>query len=377
MHRLGISIVLLLAGCQSYQQTEISDLSADIPNTISQVWPVSEPLSQPDGLRPCCAFGYDLKAELLGIPVPFYQAENVVDADRLGHHVYNNSQLSGITNLMGLSSETLGLLYTRKAGFIDIAHVRDTADNTLFLFSQIWPRLGEEWQLELGTELASRRIQFRAFTPPKSQQQRYILATYLAAELSYQIAVWHEIAQWYGYQSVFGFSEQVSAFSPEDLYSNMLGAKLSATLILNGRATTLEQYNASMMAALPTALHQLDAATPVATRLQFDYVDGIWWNSKRYLPQKFLLLLRDYETGNEREPMMVPGEDMAALHLTLPTRFANIRLADIAELQMRPGKLMENLPVPKSYYTVRDFSHLAQYAGKQDAKQLLQNKLTK
>lgn len=374
MRRFGILIVLLLTGCQGDQQAKISDLSADIPDKISHIWPVPAPLSQPDGLRPCCAFGYDLKAELLGVPVPFYHAENVADADQLGDHVYNNSELSGITNLMGMSSENLGLLYTRRAGFIDIAHIRDTADNTLFLFSQIWPRLGEEWQLELGTELTSRRIQFRAFTPPKSEQQRYILATFLAARLAYQMAVWHEIAQWYGYQSVFGFSEQVSAFSPEDLYSNMIGAKLSATLILSGRATSLDQYNSSMMAALPQVLHQLGAVNQTETRLQFDYVDGTWWDSKRYLPQKFLLLLRDYQTGNERKPMMVPGENMPAASLALPTQFANVRLADIAELQMRPGKLMENLPVPKSYYTSKDFSRLAQYAERQDAKQLLQNK---
>lgn len=374
MRGLGILIVLLLTGCQGDQQAQISDLSAEIPDKISHIWPVPAPLSQPDGLRPCCAFGYDLKAELLGVPVPFYHAENVIDADQLGTHVYNNSELSGITNLMGMSSENLGLLYTRRAGFIDIAHIRDTADNTLFLFSQIWPRLGEEWQLELGTELASRRIQFRAFTPPKSEQQHYILATFLAARLAYQMAVWHEIAQWYGYQSVFGFSEQVSAFSPEDLYSNMIGAKLSATLILSGRATSLDQYNSSMMAALPQVLHQLGAVNQTETRLQFDYVDGTWWDSKRYLPQKFLLLLRDYETGNARKPMMVPGENMPAASLALPTQFADVRLADIAELQMRPGKLMENLPVPKSYYTAKDFSRLAQYAERQDAKQLLQNK---
>ena len=46
-------------------------------------WPVAEPLSPPNGLRPCCAFGYNLKVQALGIPVPFYQLGNVVDADRL------------------------------------------------------------------------------------------------------------------------------------------------------------------------------------------------------------------------------------------------------------------------------------------------------
>ncbi len=34
-------------------------------------------------------------------------------------------------NLLGLSEEQNGLIYTRRGGFIDIAHVRDTADNYL------------------------------------------------------------------------------------------------------------------------------------------------------------------------------------------------------------------------------------------------------
>ncbi|OWA85706.1 hypothetical protein BV377_29140, partial [Klebsiella pneumoniae] len=43
----------------------------------------------------------------------------------------------------------------------------------------------------------------------------------LAGHLAFEIALWHEIAQWYGFQSVPGFSEEISAFSPEDLYSNL------------------------------------------------------------------------------------------------------------------------------------------------------------
>ncbi|TOM58444.1 hypothetical protein CGH73_26665, partial [Vibrio parahaemolyticus] len=88
------------------------------------------------------------------------------------------------------------------------------------------------WTLSLSEELASRQIHFSPFTPPPSAHQRYTLSAYLAAKLAFQLAVWHEIAQWYGYQSVPGFSEGISAFSPEDLYSNLLGARLAMTVIL-------------------------------------------------------------------------------------------------------------------------------------------------
>src|SRR3546814_19176852 len=98
--------------------------------------------------------------------------------------------------------------------------------NALFLFSQIWPRLGQHWSLDLGPELADRRIDFDAFDLPDSPADRYTLAAFLAAHLSFQLAAWHEIAQWYGYHTVPGFPERLSAFSPEDLYSNVLGARL-------------------------------------------------------------------------------------------------------------------------------------------------------
>src|SRR3546814_3738434 len=73
--------------------------------------------------------------------------------------------------------------------------------NALFLFSQIWPRLGQHWSLDLGPELADRRIDFDAFDLPDSPADRYTLAAFLAAHLSFQLAAWHEIAQWYGYHT--------------------------------------------------------------------------------------------------------------------------------------------------------------------------------
>src|SRR3546814_15317515 len=84
--------------------------------------------------------------------------DNVIDPTLLGHHGYNGGSTSFIGDLTGSDAEKLGIVYTRRGGFIDIAHVRDSADNALFLFSQIWPRLGQPWSLDLGPELAERRI---------------------------------------------------------------------------------------------------------------------------------------------------------------------------------------------------------------------------
>ncbi|BCQ41150.1 hypothetical protein ERHA54_37530 [Erwinia rhapontici] len=42
------------------------------PPPAQHVWPAILPLPPPDGLRPCCAFGYNIRAKLLGVPVPFF-----------------------------------------------------------------------------------------------------------------------------------------------------------------------------------------------------------------------------------------------------------------------------------------------------------------
>lgn len=242
----GIALILFLSGCQS-RVTEVPSVTANLtPQTsevANQVFPVSENVSAPEGLRPCCAFGYDLGAKLGPVPVPFYRIGNVLTTESLGEHVYNDSFWFGITEVIGLSNENLGIIYSRKGGFIDIAHVRDTADYTYYLFTQIYPRLGEAWMLTLTDELASRRVQFRAFTPPDNAADRYTLSVYLAARLAFRMAVWHEIAQWYGYHSVPGFSEEISAFTLEDLYSNLLGARLAITLLLEGHGRSVADFN--------------------------------------------------------------------------------------------------------------------------------------
>ncbi|EPL9571057.1 DUF4056 domain-containing protein [Providencia rettgeri] len=370
----ALSFTLFLAACQSREPLELPAVKPVLTThsfeEAPKAWPVITALSPPQGLRACCAFGYNLQAELWGMPVPFYTIDNIVEADKLGDHHYNDSFLGATAALMGFSNEKIGLLYTEQGGFIDISHVRDTADYTFYLFSQIYPRLGEAWSLTLSDELASRQIHFSAFTPPQSPEQRYTLSAYLAAKLAFQLAAWHEIAQWYGYQSVPGFSEGISAFSPEDLYSNLLGARLAMTLVIQGRAASLPVYSQSMADILPPALEQLGKADRKTTQKMFDSVDGLWWNSYRRVPEKFLVLTRDYETADSRLPLlpmqMVPFEK---LMLTLPNQYHQYDLSLLAQLRLLPTKHMEKLPVPIQYWTQSDFSRLAEEAKKQDLQQ--------
>ncbi len=325
-----------------------------------------ESVPAPESLRPCCAFGSNLHVSAFNIPVPFYQIGNVLTLETLGHHQYNDSAFGALKNLLGISKERNGLIYTRRGGFIDIAHVRDTADNTLYLFSRIYPQLGQEGRIFFSNELGLRRIQLNRFTPPADPARRFELAAWLAAHLAWQLAQWHEIAQWYGFESVPGFPEEISAFSPEDLYSNLLGARLAARVILQGEAGSLKAYNQAMDKALHAALNNLEAVDKKETEQRFRDVDGEWWDSQRRVPEKFLVLNRNYDVGERRTPTPLAGEMRAPRTLALPQCISGLTLAQLGELRIYPTKDMKALPVPERFYAPHDFPILAQHAAATD-----------
>lgn len=362
-----VTLSLFFVSACSGPEKEIPEPEIDLafcPKEVAErFWPALLPLNAPDSLRPCCAFGYDLKVSLFGIPVPFYSLNNIADNDRLGEHHYNDSMWTGIANLSGLGSEKLGILYTEQGGFIDIAHVRDTADNTLFLFSQIICYLGEEKTLVLKSELFERRIQLKTFQVPADPIERYTLAAYLSGYLAYQLAAWHEVAQWYGFTSVPGFSEEISAFSPEDLYSNLLGARLAVSLILQGYAHDVEQYNLVMAVALNQALKQLNAVQPSKTKAYFDSIDGKWWDSSKRIPDKYLVIHRDYSLSNSRQPALIEGSGIA---LALPEQWGSYQFIDLAEFQLWPGDSNIKMLGDKKYLTIRDAQQLADLAEKSE-----------
>ncbi|EMD0832212.1 DUF4056 domain-containing protein [Morganella morganii] len=367
----AIVMMVLLSGCQS-RMADVpvirADLSPQTTETAAQAFPVAGEVSAPDGLRPCCAFGYDLRAKLGPVPVPFYTIGNVLTAADLGEHVYNDSFWFGVAEVIGLSNENLGIIYSRHGGFIDIAHVRDTADYTYYLFTQIYPHLGEARMLILSDELSSRRIQFRRFTPPQDPAERYTLSVYLAARLAFRLAAWHEIAQWYGYHSVPGFSEEISAFTPEDLYSNLLGARLAITLLLQGHGGSVADFNRGMEGILPQALAQLDAQPAAVTRQMFDSIDGLWWDKRQRVPEKFLVLRRDYSVSDDRLPSQPAQETAAGARLALPQYYRGWSLADLASFELWRTNSPGNLPVTALPFTEKDFPALTAHAAAEDKK---------
>lgn len=364
-----LALIAGVVGCSSSKTLPVHNIQLDLNTVATQesplVWPVSKPIAPPDSLRPCCAFGYDMQVSLFGIPVPFYMLGNLVDLNALGVHSYNDSSLTGVANITGLSREKLGVMYSNKGGFLDIAHIRDTADNALYLFTQIYPRLGQPFSLALSSELFERRIQFFPADISKlTPVQRYTLAAYMASYAAYQMAVWHEVAQWYGFQSVPGFSEEISAFSPEDLYSNLLGARIATSVILEGNAVSVEQYNHAMQFALPKALLALDGVSIAESKAKFQAIDGVWWDSQRRIPDKYLVLYRDYSLAHNRGPATLDGK---GLQLALTDALYGFNFDQLMEFQLWPTAKKGQEPY---YFTLNDAQMMANQAQVADEKRL-------
>src|SRR5262249_42430199 len=127
-----------------------------------------------------------------------------------------------------LTQDRNGLIYTCRGGFIDTAHVRDHADITLYL------------------------------------------AMRLAGGLPYK--------------NTLELAEKVSAFSPEDLYSNVLGMRLALGIINNRENRSREFYDRTLDAWFAEALRRLGAVSREQGRRAMQAVDGLWWDSTRLVP---------------------------------------------------------------------------------------------
>ncbi len=106
------------------------------------------------------------------------------------------------------------------------------------------------------------------------------------------------------------------------------------------------------------------------TEKKFREVDGDWWNSKRRVPDKFLVLKRNYLLNDTRLPTPVPFEKTEPYQLHMPAEIAGFALSTLGELQIYPGHKMERLPPPDGHYNPSQFQRLADKAQAADKTQL-------
>jgi hypothetical protein len=193
-----------------------------------------------------------------------------LDVNNLGNHSYG----------MGLS-ENNGLVYTAEGGHIDIAHLRIAADNTRYLYGRVRQCLlnnDPEFTFKLNVEPSTYHadIQYPSYWQTIPQDYREKIADKMSLEMSryftFTMTTWHEVLTWFGYKCVFFLPEKSSAFSWEDIYSNLLGTQLGAQALQDDR----HDYNRAMTILLKEELLALQAQPPrVAKQAAREMVDNL------------------------------------------------------------------------------------------------------
>ncbi|HCH5092906.1 TPA: DUF4056 domain-containing protein [Vibrio parahaemolyticus] len=400
-----IALCTFLAGCSSTDwethAVPTSNQAADMLAgnvTTGQNWYLDESrfpqLTVPQNVRPCCAFGDMQKVKFGPVPVPFFRMNNIVELEEIGPHKF----ASGIYHYTPSSSSALGhggsenngILYTQKGGFIDLAHVRDTADDTMGLFFEILAYLGQAHRIDLPAELGPRYIEMTPFDASLlTEEQRWSVAAHLAARLAYFKAESHEIAQWHGYASFSGWPETISAYSLEDLYSNMLGAKIVLNLIQQHKILSEREYNQNVSLLLNASLQELGVVDKSQSKLVLAAVDGKWWNSHESIPNKYMVLQRHYDLGDAQTPHRLTPDLLGkensnlqylaqspAIVLTLPASVESLELDDIAKLvlEVAPSYADNFNHIPKRIWSERiehtQFPVIAKYAELQDRQEM-------
>ncbi len=242
-------------------------------------------------IRTCCSFGADLHMGFL----PFIKYTDITSLAEIGEHEY-----------LGGKHEGNGNIYTQRGGFIDLGHLRDCADWTAYLYNLILTARENSNPeiIDIGFEGGSKKLTLDFSCEPDSFD-----AAQLAGKIAYDLSLWHEIATWYGASLVPLVPERYSAFSPEDLYSNLLGVHLAMQALQSD-----EDYNTAMTRLLAETLDSLGVVkTREETYTAMEKVENLWWNGKKPLPSKKILLKRFLDAENELIPWLVPGEDDNAL----------------------------------------------------------------
>ncbi|MCA9297233.1 MAG: DUF4056 domain-containing protein [Phycisphaerales bacterium] len=216
------------------------------------------------------------RLRLGSLPCPgLFSLFETADPAQLGSHSY-----SGTTDAAEADEVERGILYTCRGGFLDISHIRDSADMVAYIHARIHYALEHDWQC----------VKFRAhepsvftvtFTYPSfwsmmapEDRARILdeLSIRCAQQIAYAAVTWHEILTWYGYKTTVVLSEQQSAFTYEDCPSHLLGI-----LIAGDALRSPASFDDAVTVGLNDALAWLEVVDEDAMLAAVDSVEGQWW----------------------------------------------------------------------------------------------------
>jgi hypothetical protein len=220
---------------------------------------------------------------------------------RLGKHSYSISL-----------AEQNGIVYTCRGGLIDLSHVRKSADWTAYIAAGVYRKLMENQRKMSFKMLEPSRYHVYVHYPQGWSSMGHKDKDRIAFEASIEIArhvvyiatTWHEIITWFGYKFPGLYSEYPSAFSWEDIYSNLLGTHIGARALRNGRGN----FDEAVTAAIDSALDNLDVQPADTARKASEMVRDKWFSGDYLFFVK--ITARNFDIGFDDgfvRPFLVDG----------------------------------------------------------------------
>jgi hypothetical protein len=254
--------------------------------------------------------------------------------------------------------ETNGMMYTCKGGFIDIAHVRESADRTAYLQKVTYQTLmrGQKkftFQIiepsKYRVTLSYPRIWNDILTKEKEAIAKEV-SIRLGQYLAHMTLIWHEIVTWYGFATSGIFPDTISAFSWEDTYSDLLGTRLAVQAIRDENRS----YDEAMTELFLLKLRELGVQPARVAHEAARQIEGRWFTGGFY----FLVHMkrRNLDVGMDDgyiTPWLVPGicPDAEPLSYPVPDLEAIYRYGFNADVELEPHILEKS----KIYHSI----HLA------------------
>lgn len=255
----------------------------------------------PPRMRPSPYFGNILGMKYTGI-------------EDLGDHNYEG----------GLFAENNALLYTAAAGYIDLGHLRESADRTRYIFELCFDNIQTQKSEFLFEVIEPAEYHVQIDYPENwgilDVHEKYRISREISIDLgqyfAHQSLIWHEIVTWFGYASTGLLSEKASSFSWEDSYSDLLGTKIAAEVLRENK----KGYDLAVTEMIVNELRKLDPQPPEIAEQATERIKGKWY-SGRY---PFVSMKkRNFDVGFDDcqiTPFRVPGicPDTPAIPCTVP-----------------------------------------------------------
>ncbi len=279
------------------------------------------------------------------------------DPEQLGKHSYG-------FNL----SEGFGILYTLRGGSIDLDHLRGAADITRCAYVRAYNTIrktNRSFSVSPSLEITTNKVRIE-YPPgwkklPKAEKERiaHEAALIIAPVVGYNSTLWHEMLTWKGTHFALIEPEHTSAFSWDDLYSNLVGTELAVEAVKTARKSTGD-YNRRMTELIKQEMENLQVVSKQKAARITQTVNGKWFS-----PGKLLRRHMDagYDDG-QVTPVLIPGfSDEPPLSRPIPTlealdQFGLTVTYTISSIYFENGELKRIAGANSDVQPLRDYTKI-------------------